>query len=263
IDRKPDGEKTEQAQCVGKIKRFAEGSTFSRTELDLTSFYVAMLNNDPTITVVDPRFGYGDTRLLAMVALESQGEDWALSSDGSRLFVSMPQAGKVAAIDATAWKVITNLDAGPHPARVELQPDEAYLWVGLDADAENSGVAIVDAHSLKVITRIATGRGYHHIAFSADSSLAFVTNQKSGTVSVIDVRKLAKLKDIAVGNSPGWITFSNLAQAAYVANEGDGTIAAIDGKGLRVIAHMETAPGLGQIRSAPGGRFVVSVNRRK
>ena len=89
-----------------------------------------------------------------------------------------------------------------------------------------------------------------------------MTNAKAGTVSVIDVRRLSKLKDIAVGNSPGWISFSSLAQAAYVANEGDGNIVAIDGKGLRVIAHMEAAPGLGQIRSAPGGRFVVAVNPR-
>jgi DNA-binding beta-propeller fold protein YncE len=262
IDRKPDGEKTGAAQCTGKVKRFAEGSTFSRTELDLTSFYVAILNNDPTITVVDPRFGYGDTRLLALVSLESPGEDWALSADGARLFVSMPQAGKVAVIDAASWKIISNLEAGPHPARVALQPDEAYLWIGTDADADNSGVSVVDARDLKTIARIPTGKGYHHIAFSSDSSLAFVTNPKDGTVSVINVRSLSKLKDIQAGSNPTWISFSSLAQAAYVANEGDGAIVAIDGKGLRVIARMEAAPGLGQIRVAPGGRYAVVVNPR-
>jgi len=260
IDRKPDGEKTGEAQCTGKVKRFAEGSTFSRTELDLTSFYVAILNSDPTITVVDPRFGYGDTRLLALVPLESPGEDWALSADGSRLFVSMPQAGKVAAIDAASWKVLANLDAGPRPTRVALQPDEAYLWVGGDADAANSGVAVVDARTLKTIARIPTGMGYHHIAFSSDSGLAFVTNPKDGTVSVINVRSLSKLKDIQVGSGPAWIAFSSLAQAAYVANESDGAIVAIDGKTLRVVARMEAAPGLGQIRVAPGGRYAIAVN---
>jgi YVTN family beta-propeller protein len=260
LDRKPDGEKTAETQCVGKVKRLAEGSTFSRTELDLTAFYVAVLNNDPTITVVDPRFGYGDTRLLEMVQLESQGKDWALLSDGSRLFVSMPEAGKVAVIDASSWKVIDNLATGARSSQVALQPDEAYLWVGIDDDEKSSGVAVVDARNLKIVARIPAGKGSHHIAFSNDSSLAFVTNSKAGTVSVIDVRSLAKLKDIQVGVGPGWISFSRLAQAAYVANEGDGTIAAVDGKGLRVLSRIEAAPGLGQIRAVLGGRYVIVVN---
>ncbi len=68
-----------QPQCVGEVKRFAEGSTFSHTQLDLTSFYVVLMNTDATLTVVDPRFGYGDTRLLAMVALDGPAEDWAVT----------------------------------------------------------------------------------------------------------------------------------------------------------------------------------------
>ena len=31
-------------------------------ELDLNQFYVLALNNDATITVVDPRFGFGGTK---------------------------------------------------------------------------------------------------------------------------------------------------------------------------------------------------------
>src|SRR5215467_616931 len=61
IDPKPAGEKTSPELCTGKIRRFAEGGVFSRTELDLTVFYVVILNADATITVVDPRFGHGDT----------------------------------------------------------------------------------------------------------------------------------------------------------------------------------------------------------
>ncbi len=260
IDRKPNGEKTSADQCTGKIKRFAEGSTFSRTELDLTSFYVVIMNDDPTLTVVDPRFGYGDTRLLALVQLDSLADDWALAQDGSRLFVSMPDANKVAVIDTGSWKVIARLEAGPHPGRLALQPDNGYLWVGTDANVESSGVSVVSLRDLKTVARIPTGRGYHQMAFSSDSSFAFVTNPADGTVSTIDVRTLARLKDIRVGSKPGSIAFSSLAQAAYVANEGDGAIVAIDGKGQRAVARMEAQPGLGQIRIAPDGRFAAVVN---
>lgn len=260
IDRKPGHEKTTAEQCAGKIKRFAEGSTFSRTEIDLTSFFVVIMNADATLLVVDPRFGYGDTRLLALVQLESPAEDWALTPDGTRLFVSMPVAGKIAAVDTASWKVVGSISALRHAAKTAVQPDGAYVWVAYGADEDQSGVAVIDARTLKEVARIPTGRGYHQVSFSPDSSFAFVTNPKDGTLSVIDVRTLSRIKDIEVGAKPASIAYSSLANALYVANEGDGTIVAIDGKEHNILARMTAAPGLGQIRFAPGGRFGLVVN---
>ena len=260
IDRKPDGQKTSVDQCVGKVKRFAEGSTFSRTELDLTAYYVVIMNSDATLTVVDPRFGYGDTRLLAMVSLHGPAEDWAISDDGKRLFVSVPSNGEVVAVDTAGWKVSATAAQIPHAARVALQPDEAYLWVAYGDFTNESGVAAIGTRDMKVVSRIPTGHGYHHIAFSADSSFAFVSNPSDGTVSVIDVRKLAKVRDVQVGKKPTWLAYSDLAKAVYVANEDDGNIVAIDVADHTIRATMKASPGLGQIRTAPGGRYVIAVN---
>lgn len=260
IDRTADGEHTTPEQCVGKVKRFAEGSTFSHTELDLTSYSVVMMNSDATLTVVDPRFGYGDTRLLAMVSLEGPGEDWALTEDGARLFVSVPSAHAVVAVDTAAWRVMSSAASIPQASRVGLQPDEGYLWVAYGGDEEDSGVVAVNPRDMRTAARIRTGRGYHHMAFSADSAFAFVTNSRDGTVSVIDVRRLAKAGDVQVGAGPTWIAYSDLARAAYVANEGDGKIIAIDAAERTVRAIVQAAPGLGQIRFAPGGRFALIVN---
>jgi YVTN family beta-propeller protein len=260
LDLRPGVNQTTAEQCVGKVRRLAEGSTFSRAELDLTSFFVVTMNGDATLTVVDPRFGYGDTRLLALVSLDGPGEDWALTSEGNRLFVSEPTANEVAAIDTTAWKSVAAVSSIPKAARIALQPDEAYLWVAYSGDNNDSGVFALSARDMKVVARIRTGRGYHHIAFSEDSSFAFVTNPLDGKVSVIDVRKLAKVADVSVGAGPAWIAYSALAKAAYVANEGDGRIVAIDGVEHSIRATMNASPGLGQIRFAPGGRFALVVN---
>jgi YVTN family beta-propeller protein len=260
FDRRPGTEQTTSEQCIGKVKRFAEGSTFSHTELDLTSYFVVIMNTDSTLTVVDPRFGYGDTRLLALVSLSGPGEDWALKEDGQRLFVSVPSANQVVSIDTASWKVVGIAEAIPAASRVALQPDEGYLWVGYGATEEDSGVAVLTPRDMKIVAKIRTGRGYHHIAFAADSSFAFVTNPNDGTVSVIDVRKLAKERDVAVGSKPVWIAYSDLAKAAYVANEGDGKIVAIDSIAHNIRAAMTATPGLGQIRFAPGGRYALAVN---
>lgn len=260
IDNHHGTELISQPQCVGEVKRFAEGSTFSHAQLDLTSFYVVIMNTDATLTVVDPRFGYGDTRLLAMVPLDGPAGDWAVTENAERIFVSVPASEKLLAVDTASWKIVAAASGIPKASRVVLQPDEAYVWVSYAGEGADSGVVAIDAHTLKTVARIRTGSGYHHIAFSDDSSLAFVSNRDDGTVSVVDVRKLAKVSDVTAGAKPGWIAYSALANAAYVADEGDGTIVVIDGTTHQVRAKMTATPGLGQIRFAPGGRFALAVN---
>lgn len=256
----------ENADCVTKIKAFIGGGLLARPELDLNIYYVLALNQDATVSVIDPHFGYGGSKLLAMVSLKSTGEDWALTSGARTLFVSMPDSNQVAIVDAVTWKVITNIDAGPRPGRLAVQPGGQNVWVEYGAsqgDGGDSGVAVIASEGLKVVARIPTGKGHHEIAFSDDDRLAFVTNRDDGTVSIIDVRSLKKIKDIQTGHTPSSIAFSAKGKMAYVVNEEDGTIVAVDGARLKIVARIQAEPGLGQIRFAPGGRFAFIPNPTK
>ena len=72
---------------------------------------------------------------------------------------------------------IASDDAGMAPARVALQPDGRYLWVGNDASEPTaSGVTVIDTEASASVAFIATGAGHHEIAFSEDSRYAFVRN---------------------------------------------------------------------------------------
>ncbi|MFL6193300.1 MAG: beta-propeller fold lactonase family protein [Thermoanaerobaculia bacterium] len=246
------------ADCKKKVEAFIGGSILSRPAMDLNVYYVLALNEDATISVVDPLFGYGSSKLLTMVFLESPGEDWALVPGGERLFVSMPAVNKVAVVETSGWKLETDLATGPHPRRLLLQPDGQYLWAATDA-----GVTVLDARRLRRAADIPTGKGGHDLAFSDDSRFAFVTNETDGTVSVIDVAKLAKVRDVAVGPKPVSIAWSTQAKAAYVASAGDGVISAIDGASAKPLARVTISPGISEVRFAPGGRlaFVVHPNQ--
>jgi len=251
------------ADCKKKIEAFIGGSMLSRPQLDLNTYYVLALNEDATISVVDPLFGYGNSKLLTMVFLKSPGEDWVLSADGERLFVSMPESGSVAVVDASSWKVLAEIATGPHPRRLALQPDGQYLWATTD-----TGVSVVDVlggRNPRKVADIATGRGAHDLAFSDDSRFAFVTNETDGTASVVDTGKLAKLRDVKVGVRPVSLAWSTQGQAVYITTAGDASgsaIVAVNSRSPKPVARMASTPGLGQIRFAPGGRlaFVVHPN---
>jgi DNA-binding beta-propeller fold protein YncE len=266
MDRLGAEKATDARRCAEKVQELLNGNLFNRPAVDLNVYFVLVLNQDATLSVVDPLFGYGGTQLLAMVSLDSPGEDWALAADRTRLFVSMPDSNRVAVVDTASWKKVASLEVGPRPGRVALQPDGAYLWVALDGP-DGAGVAVVDTRSLTVAARIPTGLGPHDLALSDDSRFAFVTNRAAGTVSVIDVAKLAKVRDAETGPAPASVAFSTQARAAYVTSEEGGTITAVSapgegaGQGTRIAAE----PGLGAIRFAPGGRlgFVLNPQRNK
>lgn len=258
----PDSKTKEAPTCTQRIKEFLSGSIFSQAELDLNSFYVLALNQDATITVVDPLFGFGGTKLLALVALKSTGEDWAMAADRTKLFVSMPDSNKVAVVETSSWNVINNLDVGPRPTRVALQPDEQYLWVTYGSDSKQSGVTVVTSDRLAVAARIPTGKGSHQMAFTDDNRYGLVTNEDDDTLSVIDIRKLTKIKDIKTGRKPVSIAYSALSRMAYITHA-DGTITAVDPNRQEIVARITADAGLGQIKFAPGGRLGFVVNPEK
>lgn len=244
------------AQCRAKVESYLQGSLRSRPDVDLNTYYLLTLNEEASLSVIDPLLGFGGSKLLTLVVLKSPGDDWVLSNDRMKLFVSMPRINQVAVVDTATWKVIANVDAGVKPVQLALQPDEKYLWV-----TNETGVTAIDTATLKPTKQIATGAGTHEIAFGADNKFSFVTNRSEGTLSVISVSKLKKLKDVKTGTLASSLTFSSLSKALYVGNEADGSIAVVDAANHNLLANIATAPGLKTIRFARGGRWGFVANK--
>lgn len=247
-------EKRDAGTCAEKVEQLLGGSFFHRPAVDLNAYRVLALNDDASVSVIDPLSGFGGSKLLAQAILESPGEDWALSPDGARLYVSQPAAGKVAAVDTADWKVLAEIDAGPRPGRLAVEPDGARVWVAGDA-----GVAAIDPLSLKIAGRIATGP-LADLALSDDGHRLFVADKAARTLTVIDTARLARLGEVALPAAPTAVAWSPLAHAAYAVAGGAGKIFAVDPERLAVMATVTAEPGLGALRFAPGGRFGVVPN---
>jgi len=258
ISKGPSEKLIEPAQCREKIQSYLTGSLRARPDVDLNSYYVLALNKSPDISVIDPLLGFGGSKLLTLVMLKSPGEDWLLTRDAEKLFVTLPLINQVAVIDTRNWFVETYIDTGIKPTRILVQPDQQYVWV-----ANEGGVTVIDRANLKVAAKILTGAGRHDVVISSDNRFAFVSNSESGTVSIIDIRKLEKLEDVKVGAEPAALAVSELSKAVYVASQGDGTVTVIEEQSHQVLAQIRTKPGATSIRFAPGGRFGFVVNTKQ
>jgi YVTN family beta-propeller protein len=258
INMRPKDKATEPAQCREKIQSYLTGSLRLRPDVDLNSYYVLALNKSADISVIDPLLGFGGSKLLTLIMLKSPGEDWLLTRDGEKLFVTLPLVNQVAVISTRTWKVTNYIDTGVKPTRIALQPDQQYVWV-----TNEDSVTVIDTAKLTVAAKIESGAGRHDMVISNDNRFAFVSNSESGTVSIIDVRTLARLHDVKVGPGPTSMSLSDLSKALYVASEGDGTVTVIEGQSHQVLAQMKTKPGARSIRFAPGGRYGFVLNTKE
>jgi YVTN family beta-propeller protein len=256
------GDGPQVRSCRDKIALYLRGVVGIRPLVDLNSYSMVVLNKEPNLTIIDPNVSMaGSTSTLAQVPLKRPGMDWAQDPARKTLYVSMPGAGQVAAVDTDSFKVRANVDAGAAPTRVALQPDGKYLWVGNDArDAAASGVTVIDGDTLKAVAHIPTGAGHHEIAVTPDSARVFVSNRESGTVTVIDAKTRRKLRDLKTGAMPISLAFSPLSKALYVADGRNGGVSVIDAEGKAVTQRIELPPGSGPMRFAPDGRYAMVVN---
>ena len=261
VDQRATPQLSDARACREKVQSFLQSSFTKRPTIDLNAYFILALNNEPNISVIDPLSGFGGSKLYTLIVLKSQGEDWVLSRDNKRLYVSMPAVNQVAVIDVPTWKVIANVDAGVKPSRLVLQHDGRYLWVGNNGTTrETSGVTIINTATNMAVRRIMTGLGHHEIALNDNDTFAFVTNKDGGFVSVIDVRKLEVIKNVSAGTQPTAIAYSSLSKAVYVVYEDNGSIAAIGGPEHDVLARLEGEPGLRSIRISPDGRYGFALN---
>ena len=62
--------------CRREVAAYLGGNPFVRPDVDLTGFTLAVMNRDPTVTVLDPQGGFGGSRMLAMLPLEFAGRGY-------------------------------------------------------------------------------------------------------------------------------------------------------------------------------------------
>jgi len=275
----PGSPAADAPSCQDRIRSYVQGTFDARPEIDLTSYFVMVLNDDASISVIDPVNGVtGISQLFEMVLLAGRGEDWVMTGDGSRLFVSMPEAGQVAVVDTDDFEVVKNVDVAGRPVRMALQPDGRFLWVANDStNGAPGGVTVIDVAALEIVARLGTGGGEHEIAFSGDvadlhghpgetgggaagaTTYAFIANRQEGTVSVVDARRLELEATVKVGAPITGIAYSGASGAVYVAGGDAGGLTVIDASSHEIVGRVATSPGIGSVRFAPGGRWGFAV----
>ncbi|WDE01626.1 hypothetical protein [Thalassomonas actiniarum] len=255
------------ASCKNMVKSFIGGSLLAQPTVNLNTYYVLVLNQDASISVVDPLFHFGGSNLLTMVALSSPGFDWQLAGLRQRLFVSLPKSRRLAVIDSQSFQVTTEMKIPGIPKAMALQQDQHYLWLAYEGrqemqagQATGQGVLVIDTRTLELVADFPLGVGPHHFAFSGDDQYAFIAAEGADQLTVIDVGGLRLVKTLPSGDNPVSLAYSRAADAVYISHRGDGTVISVNASSLAVNQVISLEPGISDLAFAPNGRHGVVVN---
>ncbi|HSJ75241.1 MAG TPA: beta-propeller fold lactonase family protein, partial [Gemmatimonadales bacterium] len=124
----------------------------------------------------------------------SDPEQFDISGDGKRLYISNEDAGTASIVNVEKGTMETTVKVGAEPEGVRISPDGRLVYVTAESD---TSIRVLDAQTGAAKARIKVDRRPRDVAFSPDGKQAYATAEVGGTVSVIDVpnsRVLATIK---------------------------------------------------------------------
>ena len=168
----------------------------------------------------------------------SDPEQFDVSSDGKRLYISNEDAGSASIVDVAKGSIDTTVKVGAEPEGVRLSPDGKLVYVTAESD---TSIRVLDAATGAVKARIKVGRRPRDVAFTPDGKRAYATAEVGGTVSVIDVggNRVTTTIKLPPDAKPMGVRVSPDGSRVYVATGRGGTVLIIDTGTNKIVASVK------------------------
>jgi PQQ-dependent catabolism-associated beta-propeller protein len=189
----------------------------------------------------------------------SDPEQFDISSDGKRLYISNEDAGSASIVDVQKGTIDTTVKVGAEPEGVRISPDGKIVYVTAESD---TSIRVLDAATGAVKARIKVDRRPRDVAFTPDGKRAYATAEVGGTVSVIDVpanRVIATIK-LPPDAKPMGVRVSPDAQRVYVATGRGGTVEVIDAATNKIVGSIKVGQRPWGIALTPDGKKLYTAN---
>lgn len=98
------------ATCDRRAERLLGSGPMQPAARDFNNIHVAMLDSAGSLHVLDPRNGIRGARSLAHLALGSAPSAWHWAAADGLIWVALPAAGKIVAVDVARWQIARTLD---------------------------------------------------------------------------------------------------------------------------------------------------------
>jgi YVTN family beta-propeller protein len=207
------------------------------------------------IGVVDVAQG----KLTGKISAGSDPEEFSLSRDGTKLYVSNEDVKTASVINIATGKVEHIIAVGQEPEGVATTPDGKRFYVTCEAGGD---IYVVDTAGYTTIGHFKVNVRPRSMDFLPGGGIGFIPSESTGELNVIDTVNFKVLKIIALptGSRPMSVKVATNGQKVYVSNGRAGTVSVLDSRTYELLNTIKVGVRPWGIALSPDGKFLYTAN---
>jgi len=201
-------------------------------------------------------------RLKGILKSGSDPEQFDLSPDGKRLYVSNEDSAQATVLDADQGAIVGTLPMGHEPEGVRVAPNGK--WVVVTSETDNS-LSLVDTRSLKVLKTLTVGVRPRDLAFTPDSEFAYVSGEGDASLTRVPIpagAPVTLILQLQKNARPMGVVFDAARKRIYMTTGRGGTVAVVapDGDVGKLVADIPVGARPWGIALSPDGKRLYTAN---
>ena len=134
-------------------------------------------------------------KLKGKIFAGSDPEEFALSKDGTKIYVSNEDTKSASVVDIARAKVEHIIPVGQEPEGIAVTPDGKQFYVTCESGGD---VYAVETTGYTIVGHFKVAPRPRTVAFLPSAGVAFVPSESAGLINVIDAKNFASLKVITL-----------------------------------------------------------------
>ncbi len=189
----------------------------------------------------------------------SDPEEFALSKDGTRIYVSNEDIKTATVINIGSGKVEHIIPVGREPEGVGVTPDGKQFYVTCETGGE---VFVIDTTTYAVVGHFTVPVRPRSVDFLANAAIGFIPSESKGQLNVIDTAspKVLQTIDLPAGSRPMKVKVALDGSRVYVSDGRAGTVTVIDSKSYAMLGTVKVGTRPWGMALSPDGKYLFSAN---
>ncbi len=198
-------------------------------------------------------------KLIAKISVGSDPEEFDLSRDGTRLYVSNEDVMTASVVDIATAKVEHIVLVGQEPEGVATTHDGRSFYVTCETGGD---IFVIDAATGEPTAHFKVHPRPRSVAFLPGTHIGFVPSESAGELNVIDTARprLLKVITLPAGSRPMKVKVSPSGRWVYTSNGRAGTVSVLDAHTDRLVHTIKVGTRPWGLAFSPDGRYLFTAN---